>query len=288
VKGLLIALALTSTCASLPSKPSRLVPSNADIVAQAPAGVRYGITDGGYTGVPFSILGRYCDWGGALVRSPVKTADQANVILDSERPCPTVKAHLLFEQNTLDVVDAVAPVLAANADKAPIAECGNELELKPLELDIQAAAWFVGECAHRLRQEGYTGEILTAAIYTIDTDQLARLRAYHAACPDCGCAIHWYGGDVTPWKAAIARVGCPEIDITETGAVSRTASEDIGQSAYFAEQLPGLWSIGAKVIEAYQRASGPGTTDLDNFGWERTDHSWKNVEQLWRLLISKP
>ncbi len=277
-----VLLLATAGCAV--SRP-RIVPrlkANEAVAAQAPPGVVYGINDGGYTGVPADVADRYCAMQGPVeVRSAVQTVQQVGVIVASERRCPAIRTHLLIEQDRLDIADAIAPVSQGVND----IECGNELELAPRKLDIAPAAAFVGACAEHLRQGGFQGRILTAAIYTVDDQQLRRLRAYHAACPTCDCALHWYGDDFRLWIPALRAIGCPGFAITETGMPSRSPADDQGQLAYVQEQLPGFWELGARVIEGYQRNSGPTSSDLDNFGWDRLDGTQKPVWQLWGKLI---
>lgn len=270
-------------CASAPPSPDRQSPP-----PLPPTNIHYGIGDGNYTGVPFFVLGAYCDAGPTVVRSPARSAEEAHVIVESERPCPTTSAHLLIEENRVDIAGGVG-AYAATEPRVTIIECGNELELKPLDLDIPTAATFVHDCATVLRQAGYAGDILTAAVYTIDTNTLPRLKAYRAACPTCGCAIHWYAGDIREWQQQLAAVGCPWIAVTEFGKPSRTAVEDAGQLAYYQDEVPGFWSIGATLIEAYQRASGPcgDTTNLGNFGLWRCDNSPKPAWTYWQSLLRR-
>ena len=281
-----IALAVAFVCV-LSYACASSTPRRGQAVAHAtsaPPSIRYGITDGGYTGVPFWILGAYCDAGPTVVRSPVRSVDEASTVLASEAPCASTAAHLLIEGEDRPLATALGE-FAANRTKVSDVECGNELELRPLELPIDRAAAFVGDCARSLRAGGYLGNILTAAIYTVDAEQLKRLKAYRDACPTCGCAIHWYGGDITEWKDEIDALACPYVAITEMGRASRNAAEDAEQEAYYREEVPGFWTLGATLIESYQRASGASTSDLDNFGQFRLDQSPKAVWLFWRSLL---
>lgn len=296
---LLLALAvasMTAACASTgtlhsapPPVPIFTTPTSALVDGQTvtpPADIEYGINDGGYTGVPRDAVDVYCSWGGPVsVRSPVRNGDEARIVLESERPCPNIRTHFLIEQNRLDIVDSVAAYAVTEPNVTRI-ECGNELELPPLELPIAPAAAFVGQCGQRLRDAGYTGRIVTAAIYTIDDDQLQRLAAYHAACPTCECGLHWYAGNPNEWKTKLAAIGCPRYVITEIGQPSRTATEDAGQDAYIRAETAWLWQLGVSLIEPYQRQSGPSQNNLDNFGWQRlSDGTWKPVALFWQLLV---
>lgn len=285
MKPTLFALLVATVGCAVP-RP-RVVPqvkANETVVAQGPQGVVYGINDGGYTGVPSNVADRYCAMQGPVeVRSAVLTAQQLGVIVASERRCPAIRAHVLIEQDRLDVADAIAPLSQDVSD----VECGNELELAPRKLDITRAAAFVGQCAQHLRQRGFQGRILTAAIYTVDDQELRRLRAYHAACPTCDCAIHWYGDNFGAWVPALKAIGCPGFAITETGMPSKTPADDQGQLAYIQEQLPMFWQLGVRLIEGYQRLSGPTSSDLDNFGWDRFDGTQKPVWQLWTTLVER-
>ncbi len=285
IKPTVFALALATAACAMP-RP-RVVPqlrANEALAVQAPQGVVYGINDGGYTGVPADVADRYCAMRGPVeVRSAVQTVQQVEVIVASEQRCAAIRAHLLIEQDRLDIVDAIAPVSQGVTD----IECGNELELAPRKLDVASAAAFVGSCAQHLRQRGFRGRILTAAIYTVDDQQLQRLRAYHVACPTCDCAIHWYGDDFAVWVPALKAIGCPSFAITETGMPSKTPAADQGQLAYIQEQLIGFWRLGVRLIEGYERNSGPTASDLDNFGWDRRDGTQKPVWELWATLVAK-
>lgn len=257
----------------------------------SPAGTRYGITDGGYTGVPFNILGAYCDAGRVVVRSPARSVDEARAIVESERPCNSTETHLLIEAlQENDPLPAAIGAYAAHEPRVTRIECGNELELAPQKLAVDVAARRVGQCTRDLRLAGYTGVILTAAIYTVDGDQIVRLKAYHAACPTCSCTLHWYASDVSQWKIELDKIGCPDYAITEFGIPSVTPAEDAAQTIYYREELQGFWALGhVSLIESYQRASGPSSTNLDNFGQWRLNDTPKPVwTELYRLLFSLP
>lgn len=210
--------------------------------------------------------------------------DEAQIVLSSTAACPTTSNHLLIEANDLQLATALGTFGASHPSVTDI-ECGNELELAPLELDVPTAARFVGDCARTLRAGGYRGNILAASVYTVADAQLVRMKAYRAACQDCGCTFHWYGGDVTEWKDEIDALACPFVAVTEFGAHSVTPAEDQAQLAYYREQVPGFWTIGATLIEAYQRASGPTQSNLDNFGFWPFDLT-KPPKPAWEYLRS--
>ena len=218
------------------------------------------------------------------------SADQAAAVRRSVAACPRIKVLLLVENPDAALVTSLAAYLSQQQDGLPPIwgiELGNERDLAGMT--PQQFGDFIGASRGTLRMAGYTGQIVTGGIYTVDRHEPQDFAAYLApaiaACPDCVVGLHWYGDTSDTWLARVQALDRP-VAITEFGMPSCTAAQDEAQRAYLQEKLAAFARVPALAAIIYQRPSAPQPCDnsdnshLAHFGLQRPDGSWKPADLL--------
>jgi len=250
-----------------------------------------GINDGFHTPLAPELTAHYCEWNKDIVlRAPVLSPGQATALRQSVASCPRIHVLLLIEDADVALAAAIAPELQ-RPDLPPVwgVELGNERDLAGMR--PQQFGAFVGASHDALRAAGFTGNIVTGGIYTVDRHEPQDFAAYLApaiaACPDCVIGLHWYGDTSNRWLARVQTLGRP-VAITEFGMPSCTARQDKAQHRYLQEKLAAFARIPALAAIIYQRASAlepcnkSDKSHLAHFGLQRPDGSWKPAEQVLR------
>jgi hypothetical protein len=250
-----------------------------------------GINDAFHSPLPPELAAHYCDWNKDFVlRSPILSAEQATALRQSVASCPRIHVLLLIEGADCALAAAIAPDLQ-RTDLPPVwgVELGNERDLDGLT--PQQFGAFVGAAHDALRAAGFTGNIATGGIYTVDRHEPQDFATYLApaiaACPDCIVGLHWYGDTSDSWLARVQAVNKP-VAVTEFGMPSCTPAQDDAQLAYLQEKLAAYARVPALVAIIYQRPSAPepcnnsDNSHLAHFGLQRPDGSWKPAEQVMR------
>jgi hypothetical protein len=246
-----------------------------------------GINDGFHSPLPPQLVAHYCASNRDVVlRSPVLSAEQATALRQSVASCPRIKVLLLIEDANVALAAALAPDLQ-RPDLPPVwgVELGNERDLAGMT--PQQFGAFVGASHDALRAAGFTGNIVTGGIYTVDRHEPQDFAAYLApaiaACPDCIVGLHWYGDTSDNWLARVQALGRP-VAITEFGMPSCTPGQDDAQNAYLQEKLSAYARVPALAAIIYQRPSAPepcnnsDASHFAHFGLQRPDGSWKPGE----------
>ena len=287
VRALLVLAASAATgCATAGANAPRL-----KMVDPSAPRMLVGINDA-YHGPPApDVVARYCDWNKDIVlRSPILSAEQAAAVRQSVASCPRIHVLLLIENADSALTAAIAPDLQ-RPDLPPVwgVELGNERDLAGLT--PQQFGAFVGAAHDALRAAGFTGNIVTGGIYTVDRHEPQDFATYLApaiaACPDCVVGLHWYGDTSDSWLARVQALNKP-VAVTEFGMPSCTAAQDDAQLAYLQEKLAAYARVPALVAIVYQRPSAAQPCDnsdnshLAHFGLQRPDGSWKPAEQVMR------
>src|SRR5215467_427892 len=250
-----------------------------------------GINDGFHAPLPSELTAHYCEWNKDIVlRAPVLSAGQATALRQSVASCPRIHVLLLIEGADSALAAAIAPDLQ-RPDLPPVwgVELGNERDLAGLT--PQQFGAFVGAAHDALRAAGYTGNIVTGGIYTVDRhspqDFADYLAPAIAACPDCVVGLHWYGDTSDSWLARVQALNKP-VAVTEFGMPSCTPAQDDAQLGYLQEKLAAYARVPVLVAIVYQRASAPepcnnsDNSHLAHFGLQRPDGSWKPGEAVMR------
>ncbi len=250
-----------------------------------------GINDAFHSPVAPDAAAHYCGWNRDIVlRSPILSAEQATALRQSVASCPRIHVLLLIEGADSTLAAALAPDLQ-RTDLPPVwgVELGNERDLAGLSPEQFGA--FVGAAHDALRAAGFTGNIVTGGIYTVDRHEPQDFATYLApaiaACPDCIVGLHWYGDTSDSWLARVQALNKP-VAVTEFGMPSCTAAQDDAQLAYLQEKLAAYARVPALVAIVYQRPSAPeacdnsDTSHFAHFGLQRPDGSWKPGEQVLR------
>lgn len=253
-----------------------------EVVPQAPPEVKInlGINDGFHGSIPPDIVDHYCGWGGERwVRSPVENSDQLHELIESISSCPSLSSIILVEKNNLDLVKNL--VEGGIPPQVKAVELGNELELPPLELGGREYLDFITKGYKILREGGFKGDIISGGVYTVNNQEIfdTYLKPLQQACPDCIVGIHWYGSKDKIWRDKLMGLEMP-LAVTECGKPSRTPEEDLKQKQEILDCINAAKLVGARYVIIYQRPSGPGPSDLDNFGLERVDKTWKGADSL--------
>jgi len=203
--------------------------------------------------------------------------------------CPRIHVLLLVESADAALVASLADSLQKPQGLPPVwgIELGNELDLAGLTPEQFGA--FVGGSRDALRRAGFTGNIVTGGIYTVDRhepqDFVAYLAPASTACSDCMIGLHWYGDTSDRWLARVQALERP-VAITEFGMPSCTARQDSAQRVYLQEKLAAFARIPALAAIVYQRPSAPepcnnsDASHLAHFGLQRPDGSWKPGEAI--------
>ena len=288
VVGALLTLAVSAAtgCATVGANAPRL-----KMVDPSAPRMLLGINDGFHSPVAPEVAAHYCDWNKDIVlRSPILSADQATALRQSVASCPRIHVLLLIEGADSALAAAIAPDLQ-RPDLPPVwgVELGNERDLDGLT--PEQFGTFVGAAHDALRAAGFTGNIVTGGIYTVDRhspqDFAEYLAPAIAACPDCLVGLHWYGDTSDNWLARVQALNKP-VAVTEFGMPSCTAAQDDAQLAYLQEKLAAYARVPALVAIVYQRPSAPepcnnsDNSHLAHFGLQRPDGSWKPGEQVMR------
>jgi hypothetical protein len=250
-----------------------------------------GINDAFHTPLSPELTAHYCEWNQDIVlRSPILSADQATALRRSVASCPRIHVLLLIE----GADSALAAALALDLERPDLppvwgVELGNERDLAGM-MPQQFGA-FVGAAHDALRAAGFTGNIVTGGIYSVDRHEPLDFAAYLApaiaACPDCVVGLHWYGDTSETWLARVQALNRP-VAVTEFGMPSCTIAQDNAQRAYLQEKLAAFARVPALAAIVYQRPSAPEpcnnseASHLAHFGLQRPDGSWKPADQLFR------
>ncbi len=243
-----------------------------------------GINDGYHSPLPPDLVAHYCASNRDVVlRSPVLSTEQATALRQSVASCPRIKVLLLIEDANVALAAAIAPDLQ-RPDLPPVwgVELGNERDLAGLS--PQQFGAFTQAAHDALRGGGYSGQIVTGGIYTVDRHEPQEFEQYLApaiaACPDCTIGLHWYGDTSDAWLARVQALGRP-VAITEFGMPSCTPAQDDAQNAYLQEKLSAYARVPALAAIIYQRPSAPepcsnsDASHFAHFGLQRPDGSWK-------------
>jgi hypothetical protein len=243
-----------------------------------------GINDGYHSPLPPDLVAHYCASNRDVVlRSPVLSTEQATALRQSVATCPRIKVLLLIEDANIALAAAIAPDLQ-RPDLPPVwgVELGNERDLAGLS--PQQFGTFTQGAHDALRGGGYSGQIVTGGIYTVDRHEPQEFEQYLApaiaACPDCTIGLHWYGDTSDAWLARVQALGRP-VAITEFGMPSCTPAQDDAQNAYLQEKLSAYARVPALAAIIYQRPSAPepcsnsDASHFAHFGLQRPDGSWK-------------
>ena len=225
---------------------------------------------------PLAALGSW-----QTLRVPVHSESEARDVLDAVQPYPTLSVLILIEKPDLGLVTSVLPVLlkAWPGRLAGIELC-NECDLQ--NVSAQDFGGFVWAAYLQLTHAGFTGDILSGGIYTVDDETLNYLVAAMVVGPwpqDITLGLHWYGDVSDHWLAEVQAFG-HRTAVTEYGIPSRTPAGDAAQVAYLTSQTAAFQRLGASYALIYQCCSGPSASNLDNFGLWRFDGSQKPAFSL--------
>jgi hypothetical protein len=221
-------------------------------------------------------LAPICQSSKALtVRAPVRSVAEANTLLAGITPCGNLSALLLVEKPDLGLVASLL-----NVKDHPLVigiELTNEPELQGLT--AQQFGAFVIAAQRQLLDGGWTKDILSGGLYTVDADTVQYLRDANLALM-CH-AWHFYGEWSDAILAMIQSTGSCWA-LTETGAPSTDAASDAYQLQYLTQGLVMAQRGGARYVTPYQLLSGPcgDTSNLGNFGLLRCDLSQKPAFSL--------
>lgn len=251
--------------------------------------IPFGINAGFHSGLPRDIVDHYCAWGrDVVVRSPVLSTAQADEVVASLASCARIHLLLLVERNDPALVASLTPWLLAHPGVR--IELGNELDL--LGLTPNQFAEFVCLSVDGLRQGGYTNEIVSGSIYTVDDHSPQDFDQYLAPMlAKCGSEItiglHWYGYVSQAWIDRVKALHRP-VSITEVGQASIDPATDAAQTIYLQEQGDAYALLGSLLhdVLVYQQASCPDAADhtnLCNYGIQRADRTWKPADNLFRV-----
>ena len=281
---LVFAASAATGCATAAATAPRL-----KIVDASAPRMLLGINDAYHSPLGPDVAAHYCDWNKDIVlRSPILSAEQATALRQSVASCPRIHVLLLIEGADSALAAAIAPDLQ-RLDLPPVwgVELGNERDLAGLT--PQQFGAFVGTAHDALRAAGFTGNIVTGGIYSVDRHEPQDFATYLApaiaACPDCVVGLHWYGDTSDSWLARVQALNRP-VAVTEFGMPSCTAGQDDAQRTYLQEKLAAYARVPALVAIIYQRPSAPepcnnsDNSHLAHFGLQRPDGSWKPGEQV--------
>jgi hypothetical protein len=249
-----------------------------------------GINDAFHSPLPPEIAAHYCETGRDIVlRAPVLSAGQATALRQSVAACPRIHVLLLVENADAALVASLAASLQTLQGLPSVwgIELGNELDLAGVTAEQFGV--FVRGSRDALRGAGFTGNIVTGGIYTVDRHEPQDFATYLApaitACSDCVIGLHWYGDTSDRWLARVQALERP-VAITEFGMPSCTARQDNAQHVYLQEKLAAFARIPALAAIVYQRPSAPepcnnsDVSHLAHFGLQRPDGSWKPAEAI--------
>ena len=200
---------------------------------------------------------------GIVMRSAVQSVAQAQSVLD-HYPGPVL---LLVETVDPSLVSALSTLRVSNLVGI---ELGNELELS--NVTAQDYGTFVLTSTQLLLAAGWPYSIISGGVYAITPDTITYLTTAGAKTwPQAvTIGVHWYEDVDDSLLAQLQALGHP-IAITETGMPSRTPAEDAAQLSFLQHMKLRAQQLGAQWWIVYQAMSGPGASNLDNFGLFRFD-----------------
>jgi hypothetical protein len=268
-------LALTTACG-----PQVIPP----VVKDAPprtAPIHLGLVDGFHSPLPPDIASHYCGYGTDLtIRTPQLSADGLGAFVAS-LSCPQTHALVLIEGPDL----ALAETFAQIAEPLPgirAIENMNEGELPPHNFGPEAWAKVQQSMAQGERDAGWTGDIITGGVYALTDETKRAILLVLPTCRhlDCMIGVHLYD----PSADDIAWLDGLNIDIalTETGSPT-----GCGMSKWQAQAdyLTGIYARVSQIrrlryFVVYQRPSGPTCSNLDTFGIQSFDLTWKPADRF--------
>lgn len=212
--------------------------------------------------------------GPMTLRTGVQSSQQARDVLAAVEPYPGLTVLLLVEKADLGLVAQLLNV----KDHPQLAgiELVNEPELQGLTAQQWGAS--VNAAYRQLTDGGWTKAIISGGLYTVDDSTIQYMRDANLPVGLSCRAWHFYGDWTDAVLAQMRQFGCAAI--TESGMPSRTAADDQGQLAYLSQGKATADRGGAASFYIYQLASGPSSSNLDNFGLQRFGLSWKPAESL--------
>lgn len=219
-------------------------------------------------------VGHLAGLGPMVIRTAVQGAQQARDVLSAVEPYPGLTVLLLVEKPDLGLVAQLLNV--KDHPQLHGVELVNEPELQGLT--AQTWGGFVNAAYRQLIDGGWTKAILSGGLYTVDDSTVQYMRDANLPVGLTCRAWHFYGDWTDTVLAQMQQFGCAAI--TETGMPSRTPAEDQGQLAYLTEAKTAATRGGVRYFLIYQLASGPSTSNLDNFGLQRFDLTYKPAEAL--------
>jgi hypothetical protein len=261
VRRLLLALAFTAGCASIP-------PAIAPGPLSSPL---KGLNDAFHGPITPEVVAHYAGYGGIdfTIRTPQLSAEALRAYYASVADLSLYyRSFIGGRLRTIALVEGQDVSLGADlARQHPDAiENGNELELPPHELTPQQYAFLQGTMHDAERATGFTGDIIMGGVYALTPETRLAIKEGLSRCHDCLVGVHLY--TISAEDIAWLNAQNADVAITETG--SHTNCRPSGpdeQAAYQAALYAAarqIWRL--KYFIVYQGPDGPTCSDADTFG----------------------
>jgi hypothetical protein len=274
MKQLFLLAFLTSACATLP--PGPVVP------APTPTNPALGVV-GSYRGPLDAATLSTLATTNLTLRAGVATAQQAQQIVDSVKPYPSLHVLWLVEAADDSIVKAIEPIAQASLQTWGI-ELGNELDLGGLS-SKQFGDWVLRNHTW-LRAAGYTGRVVSGGIFAVQPETLKWLTdAGSQNWPaDIIIAVHRYGDPDSSDKytsrdaenqAILQATRGHQVVVTEFGYPTHTSADEAWAAEAVKRDISWFGKLAAPLITQYQLLDGPGTGNIDHFGIKTVDGRWK-------------
>jgi hypothetical protein len=230
------------------------------------------------------------------LRAGVATAQQAQQIVDSVKPYPSLHVLWLVEAADDSIVKAIEPIAQASLQTWGI-ELGNELDLGGLS-SKQFGDWVLRNHTW-LRAAGYTGRVVSGGIFAVQPETLKWLTdAGSTSWPvDIIIAIHRYGDPDSSDKytsrdaenqAILQATRGHQVVVTEFGYPTHTSADEAWAAEAVKRDISWFGKLAAPLITQYQLLDGPGTGNIDHFGIKTVDGRWKPGAETLGIMPRPP